>query len=176
MLFKVIAQIKNVIGGNNALPRKDVNRVGDGARVCQSRRFAPNHLLQIAQASRKHIRWRRKTGCFGCAQKVHRVNGIETDLLISFRRPITERALIVLPASQNSKDFFELSIHLCAIEPEIGFICEHEPAKRAARDLLAAAVGKVLEKNIKTVRETKRDCRDRGLALGKLGIDLTSNL
>src|SRR5439155_22159570 len=49
-------------------------------------------------------------------------------------------------------------------------------AKRAARDLLAAAVGKVLEKNIKTLRETKRDCRDRGLALGKVGIDLTCNL
>src|SRR5207244_9625541 len=136
----------------------------------------PNHLLQIAQATCKHIRWRCKTGCFGRAQKVHRVNGIETDLLIRFRRPITERALVVLPASQDSKDFFELSIHLCAIEPEIRFICEHEPAERAARDLLTAAVWKVFQKNIKTVRETKRDCRERRFALGALRIGMSWNL
>ena len=108
--------------------------------------------MQIAQAARKHVRRWSEASCFRGAQEVHRVNGIETDLLISFRRPITEGALIVLPASQNPEDFFELSIYLCATESEIGFICEQEPAERAARDLLAAAVGKVLEKNIKTVR------------------------
>src|SRR5213075_2051442 len=58
----------------------------------------------------------------------------------------------------------------------IRFICEHEPAERAARDLLTAAVWKVFQKNIKTVRETKRDCRDRGFAFGELRIDLTCNL
>src|SRR4029077_12478671 len=104
------------------------------------RGFASNHLLQIAQATREHVRRRGEAGCFRRAQKIHRVNGIETDLLIGFRRPIAECALIVLPTPQNSKNFFELSIYLCTIEPEIGFVREHEPAKRAAGDLLTATM------------------------------------
>jgi hypothetical protein len=143
MLFKVIAQIKNVIGGDDTFARENVNPIGDSARVGQGRGFAPNHLLQITQAAREHVRRRGEAGCFRRAQKVHYVNRIETDLFISFRRPITERALIVLPAAQNPKDFFELLVYLRATKPEIGFVCEHEPAKRAARDLFAATVRKI---------------------------------
>ncbi len=45
MLLKVIAQIKNVIGGDDAFACKHVNPVGNGARLGQGRRFAPDHLL-----------------------------------------------------------------------------------------------------------------------------------
>ena len=84
--------------------------------------------------------------------------------------------MVVLTASQNSKDFFELRTYLCATEPEIGFVCEHEPAERAAGDLLTATMRKIFEKNVKTVCETQRDRCDRGFASGKLGIDFTRNL
>ena len=67
MLFEVISQIKNVIGGDNAFPREHVNPVGDRPCFWKSRGFAPNHLLQIAQATREHVRGRRKPGCFRCA-------------------------------------------------------------------------------------------------------------
>ena len=67
VLFQIIAQIKNVIGGDNAFPREHINPVGNRASVCQGRGFAPNHLLQIAQATREHVRRRRKPGCFRCA-------------------------------------------------------------------------------------------------------------
>src|SRR4029077_6495977 len=101
---------------------------------------------------------------------------IEADLLVGFRRPITKRALIILPASQNPKDFFELSVHIRATEPEIGFVREHEPAKRAAGDLLTATMREIFEKNVKTVRETQRDRCDRSFAFGEFGIDRACNL
>src|SRR5439155_292236 len=41
--------------------------------------------------------------------------------------------------------------------------------------LLAAAVGKILEKSVKTVRQTQRDGCNRSFAFGELGIDLTRN-
>ena len=84
--------------------------------------------------------------------------------------------MVVLTTSQNSKDFFELSIYLGATEAEIGFVCQHEPAERTAGDLLTATMRKIFEKNVKTVCETQRDRCDRGFAFGKLGIDFTRNL
>ena len=128
MLVEIILQIKNVICGDDAFTGEHVNPVSDGSRLGQGRGLARDHLLQIAQAAREHVRWRSKAGCFRRAQEIHYVNRIETDLLVGFRRPITERALIVLPASQNSKDFLDLCICLRATEPEIGLVREQEPA------------------------------------------------
>ena len=122
MLIEIIAQIKNVIGGDDAFAREHVNPVGDGSRVGQGRGLERDHLLQIAQATREHVRRRSKAGCFRRAQKIHHVNRIETDLLICFRRPITERALIVLPAAQSRERFFELCVYLRSTKTEIGFI------------------------------------------------------
>src|SRR5438034_4328407 len=175
MLVEIILQIKNVICGDDAFTGEHVNPVSDGSRLGQGRGFARDHLLQIAQPAREHVRWRSKAGCFRRAKKIHYVSRIETDLLVGFRRPITECALIVLPASQNPKDFFDLCICLRATEPEIGLVREQEPAECSAGELLAATVGKIFQKNVKTVRQTQRDGCNRGFALGELGINLTRN-
>ena len=175
MLVEVIAQIKNVIGGDDTFTGEHVNPIGNGARFSQARRFAPDHLLQVAQAAREHIgRWS-KPGSFRRTQKIHNVNGIEADLLFTFRRPVTERALIVLAASQKRKSFFELCIYLGAIKPKIDLVRQKEPAESAARDLLAAAMGKIFQKNVKTVSKTERDGCDRSFAFGEFGIDCACN-
>ena len=74
MLIEIIAQIKNVIGGDDAFAREHVNPVGDGSRVGQGRGLKRDHLLQIAQATREHVRGRGKAGRFRRAQEIHHVN------------------------------------------------------------------------------------------------------
>ena len=143
MLIEIITQIKNVIGGDDAFAGQHIDPVGDSSRLGQGRGFARDHLLQIAQAAREHVRRRSEAGCFRRAQKIHHVNRNETDLLVRFRRPITKRALIILPASQNPEDFFELGIYFGATKPETGFVNEYQSAKRAACDMLAAPVRKI---------------------------------
>src|SRR5207249_5949297 len=76
---------------------------------------------------------------------------------------------------QNPKDFFDLCICLGATEPEIGFVRKQQPAECAAGELLTAPVGKILEKSVKTMRESQRHGRNRSFAFGELGIDLTRN-
>src|SRR5207302_4245332 len=72
--------------------------------------------------------------------------------------------------------FFRLCVYLRSAESEIGFIRKQEPAKCAARDLLATTVRKIFEENIKTMRESQRHSRHSSLALGELGIDRPCNL
>ena len=143
MLIEIITQIKNVIGGDNAFACQHVNPVGNRSRIGQSRGLKRDHFLQITQATRKHVRRRGKADCFRRAQEIHHVNRIETDLLICFRRPITKRALIVLPAAQSRERFFQLCVYLRSVESEIGFIRKQEPAECAACDLLATTVRKI---------------------------------
>src|SRR5262249_38651824 len=67
-------------------------------------------------------------------------------------------------------------VYLRFAESEVGFIREQEPAKCAARDLLATTVRKIFQKDIKTVRESQRYGRNSGLTFGELGIDCACNL
>ena len=74
MLVEVIAQIKNVIGGDDTFAREHVNPVGDGSRVSQSRGLERDHLLQVAQATREHVCGRGKAGRFRRTQEIHYIN------------------------------------------------------------------------------------------------------
>ena len=168
MLIEIIAQIENVVRRDNAFARQDVNRVGDCARFGEIRRLAPDHLLQVAQTVRKHFRRRREPGRFRFAQKIHHVGGDKTDPIAGFRDPVTERALIVLAPRQDFEGVFELFVDLRAAQTEVGFIGQHQSAKRAARDLFAATVGKIFQVSIESARESQRHSRHARVQLSKL--------
>src|SRR2546430_7569150 len=119
-----------------------------------------DHLLQIAQTAREHFRRRQKSGGFRFAQKIHHVSGHETDAIARFGDPVTETALIILTARENSERVLELFINLRAAETEIGFTGQHQAAERATRDLFAATVRKIFQVLIEAARESERQRRD----------------
>ena len=156
MFVEIIAQVKNVIRGDDALARKNVDGIGHCSRIRKSRWLAPGYCLQVAQTAREHFRWRRKSSGLGLAEKIHHVNRNEVDVRTAFRRPVTETTLIVLPAAQGSEGFFQLRVYFRAVQAEIDFIRKEQPAKCGARDLFAATMRKILQVNIESVRQTER--------------------
>ena len=168
MFVEIIAQIKNVIRGDDAFAREDVDGIGHCSRVRKSRRFAPGYCLQIAQAGGEHFRWRRKSGSLGLAEKIHHVNRNKADARTIFRRPITKTTLIVLPAAQGSEGFLELRVYFRAFQTEIDFIRKQQTAKCRARDLLAATVREIFQVNIESVCQAERQRRNRSLELAEI--------
>ena len=168
MFVEIIAQIKDVIRSDDAFARENVDGIGHGSRVRKSRRLAPGYCLQVAQTRGEHFRWRRKPGSLRLAKKIHHVNRNEADVRTSFRRPITETTLVVLSAPQGRERFLELRAYFRAFQTEIDFIRKQQTAKCCACDLLAATVRKIFQVNIESVRQTKRQRRNRSLELAEV--------
>ncbi len=93
-------------------------------------------------------------------------------MIACFRNPVTETALVVLPARQNAERVFELFIDFGAAQSEVGFIRQHQSAKRAAGDLFAATVGKIFQVSIETARESERQRRNGRVQFAKLRMHL----
>ena len=78
LFVEVIAQIEDVIRGDEAFPRQDINRVGDRARIGQVASAGRATIVcKLRKRALEDIRRRRETGSLCFTQEMRRVNGNE---------------------------------------------------------------------------------------------------